>query len=292
MKIALFGKNIGDNGMEYIDILLDKLDSLGIQFVIYHRFFESIKEVLKYKKSIQLFYNHNDLRDNTDFLISLGGDGTMLDTIALIRDSGIAVMGINLGRLGFLANISKEMIIPAITAIYEGNFVIEKRTLIRAEAENHPFGEVNYAMNELTVYKKNPMSMITIKVYVNDEFLNAYWSDGLIIATPTGSTAYSLSCGGPIITPDSENFIITPVATHNLTVRPIVIPDTSIIKIKVESRENDYFASLDSRSFSVDSKKEIIIRKEEFQINLLKMNNQQFFSTLRQKLLWGNDARN
>lgn len=292
MKIALFGKNIKNDCLEYLSLLLDKLECLGIQVIIYEPFLNNIKEQLHINKSIQTFNDYRQIKNDTDFLISLGGDGTMLDTITLVRDSKIPIMGINLGRLGFLASISKEMITPAITAIYEGNYSLEKRTLVKVETENNPFGDVNYALNEMTVYKKNPMSMLTIKVFINEEFLNSYWCDGLIIATPTGSTAYSLSCGGPIITPDSENFIITPISTHNLTVRPIVIPDTSIIRINVEARENDYFASLDSRSFSIESTKELIVKKENFQINLLKMNNQNFFSTIRDKLLWGNDVRN
>jgi NAD+ kinase len=292
MRIALFGKNIKIECFDYIALLLENLENLGIQITVYEPFFNTIKGNYNFKQSVTVFNDYTQIKSNTDILISLGGDGTMLDTISLVRDSGIPVMGINLGRLGFLASINKDMIIPSISAIYNGNYSLDKRTLVKIETENNPFGEVNYALNEMTVYKKNPMSMLTIKVFVNGEFLNSYWSDGLIIATPTGSTAYSLSCGGPIITPNSENFIITPISTHNLTVRPIVIPDTSIIRIKVEARENDYFASLDSRSFSIESTKEIMVMKEDFKINLLKMNNQNFFSTIRHKLLWGNDARN
>jgi NAD+ kinase len=292
MKIALFGKTINNDCQNYVKQLLDVLQQSGIGISIFEPFLNNNTSQFQYIKNFSTFNSHQDLINNTDIVISLGGDGTMLDTISLIRDSNIPIMGINLGRLGFLASISKEMILPAIETIKNGNYSIEKRTLIKIDTDNHPFGEVNYALNEMTVYKKNPMSMITIKVFINDEFLNSYWCDGLLISTPTGSTAYSLSCGGPIITPDSQTFIITPIATHNLTVRPIVIPDSSIIRIKVESRENNYFASLDSRSFDIDSSKELIIKKADFCINLLKMNNQNFFSTIRQKLLWGNDARN
>ncbi len=292
MKIALFGKTINNDCQNYVEQLLEILKQSGIAINIFEPFYKKNISQFQNIQTYTLFNSHQELINNTDFVISLGGDGTMLDTISLIRDSGIPVMGINLGRLGFLASISKEKIIPAIESIKKGDYSIEKRTLVRVDTDNHPFGDVNYALNEMTVYKKNPMSMITIKVYINDEYLNSYWCDGLIIATPTGSTAYSLSCGGPIITPDSQTFIITPIATHNLTVRPIVIPDSSNIRIKVESRENNYFASLDSRSFEINSSKELLIRKENFQINLLKMKNQNFFSTIRQKLLWGNDTRN
>jgi NAD+ kinase len=292
MKIALFGKSINKLSIDYMKLLVEKLENAGISLIIYEPFLKNIQQHISFSNEIKVFTTHEEIRSNADFFLSVGGDGTLLDTITLVRDSAIPIMGINLGRLGFLASINKDMIIPAINAILEGNFSLDKRTLVKIETNNNLFGELNYALNEMTVYKKNPNSMLTIKVYVNNEFLNAYWADGLIIATPTGSTAYSLSCGGPIITPDSENFIITPIATHNLTVRPIVIPDNSIIKINVESRESDYFASLDSRSFSIPSSTSLIVKKENFHINLVKMNNHSFFSTLQQKLLWGSDTRN
>ncbi len=292
MKIALFGKTINEESIEYLKLLVSKLEDAGIYLMVYEPFLKTISNQISFKKTIEVFTNHTQICNQVNFLLSIGGDGTMLDTITLVRDSGVPILGINLGRLGFLASINKDMIIPAINAIIEGNYTLDKRTLVKIETENNLFGELNYALNEMTVYKQSPHTMLTIKVYVNNEFLNSYWADGLIIATPTGSTAYSLSCGGPIITPDSENFIITPISTHNLTVRPIVIPDSSLIKIRVESRESNYYASLDSRSISVPSATELIIKKESFNINLLKMNNQNFFSTIRHKLLWGSDTRN
>jgi NAD+ kinase len=292
MKIALFGKNINNESIEYMKLLVEQLENTGIAMMVYEPFFKAIENKVSFNKDVQFFKEHTEIRNQVNFLLSVGGDGTLLDTITLVRDSGVPILGINLGRLGFLASINKEMIIPAINAIIEGNYTLDKRTLVKIESENNLFGELNYALNEMTVYKKNPLSMLSIKVFVNNEFLNVYWADGLIIATPTGSTAYSLSCGGPIITPDSENFIITPISTHNLTVRPIVIPDNSLIKIQVESRESDYFASLDSRFISVPSTTELTVKKESFHINLLKMNNQNFFSTIRHKLLWGSDVRN
>ncbi|MFZ4739801.1 MAG: NAD kinase [Bacteroidales bacterium] len=292
MKIALFGKNINNESIEYMKLLVEQLENTGIALMVYEPFFKAIENKVSFNKDVQFFKEHTEIHNQVNFLLSVGGDGTLLDTITLVRDSGVPILGINLGRLGFLASINKEMIIPAINAIIEGNYTLDKRTLVKIESENNLFGELNYALNEMTVYKKNPLSMLSIKVFVNNEFLNVYWADGLIIATPTGSTAYSLSCGGPIITPDSENFIITPISTHNLTVRPIVIPDNSLIKIQVESRESDYFASLDSRFISVPSTTELTVKKESFHINLLKMNNQNFFSTIRHKLLWGSDVRN
>ncbi len=292
MKIALFGKSLNGNGTDYVQLLIDKIEELGISMTIYEPFYNSYIKLLHFSKEVETFSNHHQIRNNIDFLLSFGGDGTLLDTITLVRDSGVPILGINLGRLGFLASINKENIVPTLNAMVEGNYILDKRTLVRLETPSNPFGELNYALNEMTVYKQLPLSMIRVKVYVNDEFLNTYWADGLIIATPTGSTAYSLSCGGPIITPDSENFIITPISTHNLTVRPIVIPDNSIIKIEVETRNEDYLVSLDSRSASLKETTELIVKKETFKINLVRMNNQDFFSTIRHKLLWGLDARN
>ena len=292
MKIALFGKNISNDSMEYMKLLVEKLENAGISFIVYEPFFKTLGHQIPFSKDVELFTNHSQIRHQVNFLLSIGGDGTLLDTITLVRDSAVPILGINLGRLGFLASVNKEMIIPAINAMIEGNYTIDKRTLVKIETAHNLFGELNYALNEMTVYKKNPLSMLTIKVFVNDEFLNAYWADGLIIATPTGSTAYSLSCGGPIITPDSENFIITPISTHNLTVRPIVIPDSCEIKIEVETRDEEYLVSLDSRSAAIKDTTELIVRKEKFKINLVRLSNQNFFSTIRHKLLWGSDARN
>ena len=292
MKIALFGKNLDGNNHEYVQLLIDKIESLGISMIIFEPFYNSYIKTFIFNNTVQTFSNHLEIKDKVDFLLSIGGDGTLLDTITLVRDSGVPILGINMGRLGFLASINKDNILPALNAILEGNYVLDKRSLVRLETPSNPFGELNYALNEMTVYKQLPLSMLRVKVYVNDEFLNTYWSDGLIIATPTGSTAYSLSCGGPIITPESENFIITPIATHNLTVRPIVIPDNNIIRIEVETRNEEFLVSLDSRSASIKEAQEIIVKKETFKINLVRLNNQDFFSTIRHKLLWGSDARN
>jgi NAD+ kinase len=216
----------------------------------------------------------------------------MLDTIALVRDSGIPILGVNLGRLGFLSSINRERIIPAINGLVKENYKIDKRTLIRIKKPEGLFGDVNYALNDITIYKKEPMTMITIRVYVDDEFLNSYWADGLLIATPTGSTAYSLSCGGPILTPDSNNLVITPIANHNLSVRPVVIPDSSIVKVQVLGRNNSCFVGLDSRSESIDSSMEVSVQKADFKINLVQMADENFFNTIRDKLMWGLDLRN
>ena len=239
-----------------------------------------------------VFSSYEDLKDQADFLISIGGDGTYLNTIALVRDSGIPIVGINTGTLGFLSNIPKDEIEFAIDEIIKGNYTLDKRTLLKLETDENLFGDLNYALNELTIHKQDSSSMITTQVYLNEVFLNSYWSDGLIIATPTGSTAYSLSCGGPIITPGSGNFIITPVAPHNLNVRPVVIPDDNTITVKVEGRNERFLISLDSRSETIDQSVKLKIRKQDFHVNLLRLNNQNFPSTLRNKLMWGLDKRN
>jgi len=201
-------------------------------------------------------------------------------------------MGINLGRMGFLSSISKEEIGQAVNALIRGDYTLEKRALLSVETPQHLFGDMNYALNELTVNKKDTGSMILVHVYIDDKLLNSYWADGLIIATPTGSTAYSLSCNGPIITPDSENFVITPIATHNLTVRPVVIPDKSVIRLKVEGRMSQYLIGLDSRNSIIDSDTEIVVKKEKFFINLVQRVGDDFYTTIRQKLMWGRDVRN
>ncbi len=292
MKIALFGKNFAEDRFTYFQQLIGKLESGNISVSIYGPFYDFVKDRAIFASTPEIFTDHHFLPGNVNFLFSIGGDGTMLDAITLIRDSGIPLMGINLGRMGFLSSISKDEINPAIDAILNNEFSLEKRSLLCIDTVGDLFGELNYALNEFTINKKDSGSMILVHVYINDFLLNSYWADGLIIATPTGSTAYSLSCNGPIITPDSENFVITPIAAHNLTVRPVVIPDKSVIKIKVDGRMSQYLASLDSRSVVINSSAGMIIRKASFPVNLVQPRNYSFFTTIRQKLLWGQDIRN
>ena len=292
MNIAIFGKTIPSPYLEYVQDLISKLEDVNCRLFIYKSYFELIKDKISFKSKIELFCTHGELINNVDYLFSIGGDGTLLDTITLVRDSGIPVLGINLGKLGFLSSISKEETSKAIDGIIAGKFTLEKRVLLHLKSPSNLFGDINYALNELTIYKKAPSSMITIHAYVNDNYLNSYWADGLIVATPTGSTGYSLSCGGPIISPGSGNFIITPIAIHNLTVRPIVIPDNSVVKTKAEARHNSFYVNLDSRSAVIDSLTELIIVKESFHINLIQLENEDFFKTIREKLMWGKDIRN
>ena len=236
--------------------------------------------------------NNEDLPGKTDFLFSIGGDGTLLDTILLVKDSNIPIAGINAGRLGFLSSIARENITFAVEALAKGHYSIEARTLLRVES-NHPvFNGTNIALNDFTIHKMETSSMIKIHTYLNGEYLNSYWADGLIIATPTGSTGYSMSCGGPIIVPQSESFVITPIAPHNLNVRPIVVSDRNVISLEVEGRSQNYMATLDSRSYAIDSSFQLAIRKESYPINLVRLSNENFLGTLRSKLNWGLDSRN
>jgi NAD+ kinase len=292
MNVALFGKSIVSNDVFYIQGLVDKLCSLEGRIYIHQHFYTIIRDQINFLKEPALFTFQKEIRDKIDYLFSIGGDGTLLDTITLVGDSGIPIIGINMGRLGFLSSISKDEILPAIDEILEHKFTLDQRTLLRLETPNHLFGEFNYAMNDVTVYKNTPISMLTIKTYINNEYLNTYWADGLIVATPTGSTAYSLSCTGPILAPDSSNFVITPIASHNLTVRPIVIPDHYRISLIIESRGIECCIGLDSRIEKTDNTIKLEICKEDFKINLLRRSNSNFFQTIREKLKWGLDIRN
>ena len=292
MRIAIYGRSTSDNIAGPIWELFEKLDSLKAEVTIYEPLYNFLSERHVVPGGYKTFSSHEHLPGKVDYLFSIGGDGTLLETIYLVRNSGIPVLGINTGRLGFLASVSKSEISTALQMIRNQEFTYDKRDLIRLETSNNLFGDVNYALNEITVLKKDSSAMMTIHAFVNGEFLNSYWADGLIIATPTGSTAYSLSCGGPIIVPGSENFVITPIAPHNLNVRPIVISDNNIVTLKVEGRSEHYLASLDSRTEVIDSSVELTVRKAEFHINLLRLKGQHFFKTIREKLMWGIDRRN
>jgi len=292
MNFALYGKLFAREDTFYIQGLIDKLETTGGQIFIYEPFYNYLLGTIHFGFQPIPFTKQSEIRNAIQFLFSIGGDGTLLDTITLVGNTGIPIIGINMGRLGFLSSISKEEIIPAIDEIISHQYSIDQRTLLRLETSSGLFGDCNYALNDLTIYKKTSVSMLTIKTFINDEYLNTYWADGLIVATPTGSTAYSLSCTGPILTPHAENFVITPIASHNLTVRPIVIPDKSVIKIRTEGRGMECFIGLDSRIENVDNSIDLIVKKEDFTINLLQMSNKNFFKTIREKLNWGLDVRN
>lgn len=292
MKVALFGKVFSDDGVVYLQQLIDKLHNTRCRLVIYEPFFKLIKNKISIKCDVHLFYTHKELKDSADILFSIGGDGTLLDTITLVRDSGLPVLGVNLGRLGFLSSISCDEIIPSIDHITEGNFQLEQRTMLSLEQPAGLFDDLNFALNELSVTKTDNNSLAVVNVHIDNKFLNTYWADGLIVATTTGSTAYSLSCYGPIITPVCENFVITPISSHNLTVRPIVISDKSEIRISVGGRNRQYLVGLDSRFRTIAQNQELVIRKAAFKLNLVQLPNKDFYSTIREKLLWGKDQRN
>jgi NAD+ kinase len=258
---------------------------------VYEPFYRFIKQKLQLSDSVKIYNTFSEINGNVDYMLSLGGDGTFLETLSFVRNSGIPILGINTGRLGFLANVAKTEINEAIDALMQKKYKIEKRDLLSVTAATKLFGEINYGLNELTILKKDSSSMITIHTYINGDYLNSYFADGLIIATPTGSTAYSLSCGGPLVMPDSQNFVITPIAPHNLNVRPLVISDSSVITLKVEGRNNFYLASLDSRSEVIDSSVELTVQKADFYAHLIQLEGQTFFNTMRNKLLWGLDKR-
>jgi NAD+ kinase len=273
-------------------MLFQKLNEHKVQMFIYEPFYTFLKKKIHINGSVTTFNTHADLVvSKIDYMLSLGGDGTFLSTLHLIRNSGIPVLGINTGTLGFLANVAQSEISNAIEALALKKYTIEKRALISVSQPHDLFGEVNYGLNELTISKKSDLAMINIHTYINGNYLNTYHSDGLIIATPTGSTAYSLSCGGPIVMPGSQNFLITPIAPHNLTVRPLVISDSNTITLKVDGRSDKYLASLDSTIKTIDSSVEITIKKADFYLHIIKLENQTFFNTIRNKLLWGLDSR-
>lgn len=294
LRFAIFGKVFNTEHLPYLQELVALLKKHHGKVVFHQSYIKKIREVVDFypETEIELFSTYEEIKDNVDFLFSLGGDGTILDTITLVRDSQIPIIGINLGRMGFLASIPKDKIQEIVESIIKKDFKLDSRTLLNLKDSENSFGNLSFALNEVSIHKKENSSMIALKVWVNDHFLNSYWADGLIISTATGSTGYSLSCNGPIIYPESQSFVITPIASHNLTVRPIVIPDTSVIRILVEVRDKEYFVGLDSRSKLFNTPLELVIKKELFNINLLQTLTDNFFSTIRKKLLWGSDIRN
>ncbi|MBE0651952.1 MAG: NAD kinase [Bacteroidales bacterium] len=291
MKIVVFGKQLEETHIPYLKELFDELHHRKAEVLVYRPYYEKLTRKIRFASEPEIFSNMEDIK-GLDFLFSIGGDGTLLDSVPFVRDSNTPILGINLGRLGFLSSISKFELRQAIEYIYNNNFTLDQRALLQLKKPDNLFGDLNFALNDATVYRNNKTSLVAVHVYVDDLFLNTYWGDGLIISTPTGSTAYSLSVGGPIITPGSENFVIAPIASHNLTVRPIVISDKSSIKLKIEGRENTYLMAMDSRLATIKKTEEIILGKSDFKINLVRMPGHNFFSTIREKLFWGVDIRN
>ena len=292
MKIAIYGREFNDTVLPYVQEVFNALEQHKIEAIVFEKFHHFVTGKVLLPKTVSTFKDNTTLINQADLLISLGGDGTLLDTLALIRDSGIPVIGINFGRLGFLASVNKDDIGKAIAALLKKEFSLDKRSLLRIESENNLFNGENFALNDITIHRRDDSAMMMINAYMNDEFINSYWADGLIIATPTGSTAYSLSCGGPIIFPSSESFVITPVAPHNLNVRPLIVPDHVSLTFQVEARSAKFLVSCDSRTETVDGSVKITLKKSDFDVNLIRLNEESYLTTLRNKLLWGIDTRN
>lgn len=272
--------------------LFDELEKEKIQYVIHTSFYETIRSTFHFSDEVSVFQNAEELDSSFDFLISLGGDGTLLDTVTLVTNKNIPVLGINFGRLGFLASIGRKELKTAVQALKSGTYVIDKRSLIHLDANCELFNKIPYGLNEFAIHKTDTSPMIKIHTYLNGEFLNTYWADGVIVSTPTGSTGYSLSCNGPVVFPESCSFVITPIAPHNLNIRPIIVPDNNIISFEVEGRADKFICTLDSRKELVDKDIQLAVRRESFNINLVRLNENNFLQTLRNKLYWGLDTRN
>ena len=290
VKIALYGKRFDDEFTNSIEKLLDSMVRRGIGIVVHEKFYLFLTQKVTLPSTIEIFRTTEDLQ-GVSFLLSVGGDGTLLETAAIIRDTRIPVLGINTGRLGFLSPVSGNDIDQAIEALVNQDFTLDKRSLIEVKSAQQDFGDFPYALNDVTITNKQRSSMITIHAYVNDQFMSTYWADGLIVATPTGSTAYSLSCGGPIVLPESNNVILTPIAPHNLNVRPFVLPNTGKVSLRAEGREPHFTLTLDSRSYVVDNETIIDLTRANFEFHLVSLSGHGFFNTIRQKMGWGHDAR-
>jgi NAD+ kinase len=294
MKVAIYGQYYQNSTEPIIKDIFVFFNRNSVEMVIESEFLAMLYDKKIIEKQYQTFSSHTELDSSFDMLISIGGDGTMLRAATLVRESGIPLLGVNAGRLGFLASVQKENIANFLQLVIEKKYTISPRSLLSLQCipENEDIQELNFALNEISVSRKDTTSMITIETDLNDEYLNSYWADGLIIATPTGSTGYSLSCGGPILTPDVSSFVITPIAPHNLNARPLVIPDSTEIRLRVSGREDFYLVSLDSRIASVRNESILTIKKTPYKINMVEIMGETFLKTLRNKLLWGEDKRN
>lgn len=292
MKIAIYGKPYHNQLNTSIRSILNSVKKAGFEVVIYEKFESFLLSEGYIDEGHQTFSREDVVIEDYNCLVSIGGDGTLLDTLTIIRDSGIPVIGINAGRLGFISSISIDEFEEILTDLESGNFTCDERTLLKVDTDREIFGDFPYALNELTILKKDSASMISIACHLNGEFLNTYWADGIIVATPTGSTAYSLSCGGPIIIPGSENAVITPIAPHNLNVRPVVISNDSELQLTADGRSAEFLISLDSRTGIIFPGEKVHLSKAPFTFKLLRPNKHSFISTLRNKLAWGFDKRN
>jgi len=291
MKIAILGKPFSEAAQPFVQALLDDLVARQTEVLIAESFRTYLDNSLRLPEGIGSFRRGDSLK-GVQFVFSIGGDGTLLDTVTYVGSLQIPILGINAGRLGFLATVTPAHLTQAIDSLFKGHFVIEERSLIRVDTDPDVFGDINFGLNEFSILKRDTSSMIVVHTYIDGEYLNSYWADGLIVSTPTGSTGYSLSCGGPVMLPQTNNFIIAPVCPHNLNVRPLIVSDRSVISFEIEGRSNNFLLSLDSRSVPVDAGVQIAVRRETFTARLVKLNHVNFLSTLRSKLNWGLDRRN
>lgn len=293
MKVAVYGQAFQEQDKTYVIELLEELQNIRASVYVVEEFIELFSG---YNLDLDygIFSQTSGLDSSFDMFISFGGDGTMLRAVTYVKDLGIPIVGVNTGRLGFLSTFKKEDVRKIVTEFVAGHYKIEERSLVEVglNSDLDEFGNINFALNEITVSRKDTTSMITVETYLNDEYLTSYWADGLIVSTPTGSTGYSLSCGGPVIAPTAKSLVLTPIAPHNLNARPLVISDDTYIRLKVSGREENHLVSLDSRIASIPNGKEIIIKKSDFTIKMIEYNSESFFKTLRNKLLWGQDKRN
>lgn len=292
MVIALYGRTIDAEHRQSIELFFDKLEKSNAEVIIYAPFFRFLENFLRFKPRTKALFNKpEDVKLSANLMLSIGGDGTFLESVSYVEDSCIPVAGLNFGRLGFLAHISSDKIDEALDQIFTGQFGVEKRSVLSLKLENSPFGNFPFALNDITIQKKGT-SMITINAYINGEFLSTYWADGLIVATPTGSTAYSLSVGGPIVSPSSNVFCISPIAPHHLTVRPLIIPDDSVLTLEATSRAQSILVSMDSREEILPAPLRILVTKAPFYVGVVNINGNTYYKTLRNKLMWGADQRN
>ena len=294
MKVAIFGRFYNKTTSVSVQTLFRYLKKNDIDAYIETEFFKILKSESTIIKDFNIFKTFDELDTSFDFLVSMGGDGTILRAITFVKDIDIPVIGINTGRLGFLATIQVEGIEKAMQDIIDGKYKISSRSLLEVETspENRDISSLNFALNEVAISRKNTTSMITVETHLDGEYLTSYWSDGLIVSTPTGSTGYSLSCGGPVITPGTNSFALTPIAPHNLSARPLIIPDITEIHLRVDGREESHLISLDSRIATLENGTLIKIKKADFKIKMIDLLDESFLTTLRKKLLWGEDKRN
>ncbi|MFN4080973.1 MAG: NAD kinase [Saprospiraceae bacterium] len=293
MQALIFGREYKEKDRVYIQALFDALHDEGAVPFIFTPYLDDLKKHIRFKGDYRAFDDHSEFKNHRiTVVIVLGGDGSMLQAITLVRDSGAPMLGINLGRLGFLASTEKNKIAQAVRCLSRNQYSIEERSMLYLESTPSLFGDFPIALNDFTLLKRDTSSMITVRAYLNGDFLNAYWADGVIVATPTGSTGYSLSCGGPLIFPDSANLVLTPVAPHHLNVRPIVFSDESVISFEIEGRTENYICTLDSRFELIGAHHQLAVRKNNYPIRLIRLHDASFLRTIREKMAWGSDFRN